>query len=173
MAGSGWPIAQCPRSSLSANRQPPSAAMGLLKHLLFWPVTGPTFLARFSLETVQDTVRTELTDDQSVKEELMALQMELELGEIDDDQYVAREAALMQRLREVREWREQFGMGTSGGPVRVARDAPAQDEVPNVAENVVAAPRGTDDREEQRRPGGLASPEGASAEVEWGSEGGG
>jgi hypothetical protein len=26
----------------------------------------------------------------------------------------------MQRLREVREWREKFGMATSGGPVRVA-----------------------------------------------------
>jgi len=100
--------------------------MGLLKHLLFWPVTGPTFLARFALETVQDTVRTELTDDQQIKEELLALQMELELGDITDAQYVEREAALMLRLREVREWREQFGMGIAGGPVRVARDEGAE-----------------------------------------------
>jgi hypothetical protein len=62
-----------------------------------------------------------LTDDQSVKEELLALQMEFELGEVDDEGYVAREAELMQRLRDVRHWREQFGMGTGGGPVRVAR----------------------------------------------------
>lgn len=95
--------------------------MGLLKHLLFWPVTGPAFLARFSLEKVQETVRRELTDDERIKEELLALQMQLELGEIDDDEYVAREAELMQRLREVRAWREEFGMGTAGGPVRVAR----------------------------------------------------
>ncbi len=100
--------------------------MGLLKHLLFWPVTGPTFLARFALETVQDTVRTELTDDQQIKEELLALQMELELGDITDAQYVEREAALMLRLREVREWRERFGMGIAGGPVRVARDPDAE-----------------------------------------------
>ena len=68
--------------------------MGLLKHLLFWPVTGPAFLARFSLDKVQDTVRAELTDDGRIKEELLALQMELELGEIDDDEYVRREGEL-------------------------------------------------------------------------------
>jgi hypothetical protein len=33
---------------------------------------------------------------------------------------VRRETEIMQRLREVREWREKFGMITSGGPVRVA-----------------------------------------------------
>jgi hypothetical protein len=95
--------------------------MGLLKHLLFWPVTGPEFLIKFSLGKVEDAAREQLTDDQSVKEELLALQMQLELGEVDDEEYVAREAELMQRLRDVRHWREQFGMGTGGGPVRVAR----------------------------------------------------
>ena len=96
--------------------------MGLLKHLLFWPVTGPTFLTRFSLEKVRDTVREELTDDQAVKEELLALQMMLELGEIGDEEYVSLEAALMARLRDVRHWREEFGMATRGGLVKVAED---------------------------------------------------
>jgi hypothetical protein len=50
----------------------------------------------------------------------MALQLQLEMGEIDDAEYVKREAEIMQRLREVREWREKYGMSTSGGPVRVA-----------------------------------------------------
>jgi hypothetical protein len=102
--------------------------MGLLKHLLFWPVTGPSFLARFSLDKVQETVRGELTDDARIKEDLLALQMELELGEIDDDEYVEREAALMRQLREVREWREEFGMGVAGGPVRVRTEEPARTE---------------------------------------------
>jgi hypothetical protein len=139
--------------------------MGLLKHLLFWPVTGPNFLTRFSLEKVMDTVREELTDDQVVREEIMALQMRLELGEIDDDEYVAEEAALMQRLRDVRHWREQFGMGTSGGPVRVA---PAE-EAPGLAEHVVGTPEGAaeadDEEEEERKRGGIASPEGAEVDV--------
>ena len=99
--------------------------MGLLKHLLFWPVTGPLFLARFSLDKVDGVVREQLTDDSEVKAELMALQLALELGDIDDAEYVRREADLMARLREVRAWREEFGMGVAGGPVRVAPDAAA------------------------------------------------
>ena len=101
--------------------------MGLLKHLLFWPVTGPTYLARFSMEKVEGAVRTELTDDSSVKRDLMELQMRLELGDIDDDQYVEEEARIMARLRQVRHWREQFGMATAGGLVRVAEDARVDD----------------------------------------------
>lgn len=93
--------------------------MGLLKHLLFWPVTGPLFLTEFSMNKVQGVVRDELTDDTRIKAELMELQLQLELGDIDDDQYVAAEADLMLQLREIREWREEFGMGVSGGPVRV------------------------------------------------------
>lgn len=95
--------------------------MGLLKHLLFWPVTGPAFLTRFSLAQVRDTVQGELTDDERIKSELLELQLQLEMGDIDDDQYMAGEADLMRQLREVREWREEFGMSTSGGPVRVAQ----------------------------------------------------
>ena len=94
--------------------------MGFLKHLLFWPVTGPKFLMDFSFDKIHGVVKEELTDDTAVKADLMELQLLLELGDIDDDEYIRREAALMQRLREIREWREEFGMGVSGGPVRVA-----------------------------------------------------
>ena len=93
--------------------------MGLLKHLLFWPVSGPLFLARFSLDKVQGVVRDELTDDARVKAELLELQLALELGDIDDAEFVRREAELMAQLRDVRQWREEFGMGVAGGPVRV------------------------------------------------------
>ena len=31
--------------------------MGLIKHLLFWPVTGPLFLTEFSMNKVQGVVR--------------------------------------------------------------------------------------------------------------------
>jgi hypothetical protein len=130
--------------------------MGILKHLLFWPVTGPEFLIKFSLGQVNDTVREQLTDDQAVKEELMALQMELELGEIDDDEYVRREMELMQRLRDVRNWREQYGMGMAGGPVQVRREQ----EDPKAA----AEPAPEPDSGESRR-GGIASSEGATVEL--------
>jgi hypothetical protein len=93
--------------------------MGLLRHLLFWPVTGPLFLAEFSLDKVHGVVREELTDDTRIKAELLELQLQLELGDLDDAEYLVRESELMQQLREIRQWREEFGMGVSGGPVRV------------------------------------------------------
>jgi len=96
--------------------------MGLLTKLLFFPVAGPVAGIRWSLEKVQAVVEEELTDDAPVKQELMELQMQLELGDITDAEYVEREAELMVRLREVRAWRERLGKGTTGGPVRVARD---------------------------------------------------
>ena len=101
--------------------------MGLLSTILFFPVTGPVKGIRWSLGKVQQVVEEELSDDSSIKQELMELQMQLELGDIDDEEYIEREAALMARLREVREWRERLGKGTTGGPVRVAQE-PAPEE---------------------------------------------
>ncbi len=135
--------------------------MGLLKHLLFWPVTGPQFLIDFSLGQVEEAVRKELTDDQPVKEDLLSLQMRLELGEIDDDQYVEEEAALMRRRRGVREWREEFGMGMAGGPVRVARsDTPEPEEGPAEDSDLVVG--------EDHPSGGIATSKGASVELDLG-----
>ena len=102
--------------------------MGLLKHLLFWPVTGPKFLIDFAVGQVEGVVKENLTDDSEVKAELLELQLLLELGDIDDDEYLRREAAIMYRLRDIREWRERFGMGVSGGPVRVQSQEPPPDE---------------------------------------------
>ena len=95
--------------------------MGLISNILFWPVTGPIAGIKWSLGKVAQVVDEELTDDTPIKQELMELQMQLELGDIDDDEYVRREAEIMVRLREVRAWRERLGKGVSGGPVRVGR----------------------------------------------------
>jgi hypothetical protein len=96
--------------------------MGLLSNILLAPFLGPIYGTRWTLDKVDRVVREELTDDTPIKEDLMALQMQLEMGEIDDAEYVKRETEIMQRLRDVREWREKLGMSTSGGPVRVAED---------------------------------------------------
>jgi hypothetical protein len=94
--------------------------VGLLTNLLFFPVTGPVAGIKWSLRQVAQVVDDELTDDSSIKQDLMELQMQLELGDITDDEYVAQEAVLMQRLRDVRDWRERLGKSVSGGPVRVS-----------------------------------------------------
>ena len=116
--------------------------MGLIKHLLFWPVTGPLAAVDFSMKQVEGLVRRELTDDERIREDLMALQMELELELIDEEDYQRREADIMQRFREAREWRTHFGMeepwaplGFAGGPRASGADAdepkdPRADEQP-------------------------------------------
>ncbi len=96
--------------------------MGLLTSILLAPFTGPIDGAMWTIDKVRRAVDEELTDDTLIKEDLMRLQLELEAGDIDDDEYVIREARIMERLRDVRAWREKLGMGMSGGPVRVARD---------------------------------------------------
>lgn len=98
--------------------------MGLLstlKHAVGWPVTGPLFLTRYSMEKVRDSAIRELTDPEPVREALKELHLRLEQGEIDEEEYREEEARLMRRLREVREWRERLGMPTRGGPVRADR----------------------------------------------------
>ena len=94
--------------------------MGLLTNVLLAPFLAPIYGTKWTLDKVDRVVREQLTDDTPIKEDLMALQLQLEMGEIDDAEYIRREAELMQRFREVREWREKLGMSTSGGPVRVA-----------------------------------------------------
>jgi hypothetical protein len=94
--------------------------MGLLTNILLAPFLAPIYGTKWTLDKVDRVVREQLTDDTPIKEDLMALQLQLEMSEIDDAEYVRRETELMQRFREVREWREKLGMSTSGGPVRVA-----------------------------------------------------
>jgi len=96
--------------------------MGLLSSILLAPFTGPWDGTMWTLDKVRRAVEDELTDDSTIKEDLMRLQLELEAGDVDEDEYLEREKAIMLRLRDVRAWREQLGMSVGGGPVRVARD---------------------------------------------------
>ena len=96
--------------------------MGLLTNLLFFPVTGPVAGIKWVLGKVQQVAEEEITDDAPIKQDLMELEMLREVGDISDAEFVEREAQIMARLRDVREWRERLGKPTSGGPVRVARD---------------------------------------------------
>ncbi|HXL86795.1 MAG TPA: gas vesicle protein GvpG, partial [Gemmatimonadaceae bacterium] len=71
--------------------------MGLLTNILLAPFLGPIYGTRWTLDKVDRVVREELTDDTPIKEDLMALQMQLEMGEVEDAEYVRREAEIMQR----------------------------------------------------------------------------
>jgi hypothetical protein len=73
---------------------------------------------RFVLRQVAQTVDQELNDEDRLREELLALQMRYELGEVEKQDFEALEAALLTRLREIREAREGGG-GLAAGSARV------------------------------------------------------
>ena len=61
---------------------------------------------RFVLDKVAAAVETELHDDTLLREELLAAQMRLELGEMSPEAFAAFEADILARLREIRERRQ-------------------------------------------------------------------
>jgi hypothetical protein len=79
---------------------------------------------RFVLQKVAAAADAELNDDSHLREELLAAQMRLELGELDDEEFRALEANVLARLREVRE-RQRAGApagpeAAAGGEYRIA-----------------------------------------------------
>src|SRR5215212_9885111 len=79
----------------------------MLFKLLGLPFSVPAAGVRFVFNTLIETAEAELLDDGPVKEELLLLQMQLEEGEIEEDEFAEREAVLFQRLRDIRAYREQ------------------------------------------------------------------
>jgi hypothetical protein len=61
---------------------------------------------RFVLDKVAAAVDTELNDDTALREQLLAAQMRLELGEITPEEFDAIETDVLARLREIRDRRQ-------------------------------------------------------------------
>jgi len=61
---------------------------------------------RFVLDKVAAAVDTELNDDTALREQLLASQMRLELGEMTQQEFDVLETDLLARLREIRERRQ-------------------------------------------------------------------
>lgn len=64
---------------------------------------------RFVLDKIATAVEEEMNDEGSLREELLAAQMRVELGEMDEGEFADLESRILRRLREIREARE-------GGP---------------------------------------------------------
>ena len=67
---------------------------------------------RFVLDKVAAAVDTELNDDTALREQLLAAQMRVELGEMSQEDFAALEADILARLREIRERRQGEGAAT-------------------------------------------------------------
>ena len=60
---------------------------------------------RFVLDKIAAAVDTELNDDTALREQLLAAQMRVELGEMSEAEFAILEADILARLREARERR--------------------------------------------------------------------
>ena len=69
---------------------------------------------KFVLGKVAAAADAELNDDSRLREELLAAQMRLELGELTQEEFAAFEADILARLREIRERQ----LGGSGQPTK-------------------------------------------------------
>jgi hypothetical protein len=74
----------------------------MLFKLLGAPFTLPMAGMKFIFKQVADLADHELYDESAVHEQILLLQVQLEEGDIDEDEYVEREAELMARLREIK-----------------------------------------------------------------------
>jgi len=72
---------------------------------------------KFVLGKIAAAVDAELNDDSRLREELLAAQMRLELGEIGEAEFRALESDLLARLREIRE--RQRGQAPGPGEAKV------------------------------------------------------
>lgn len=61
---------------------------------------------RFVLDKVAAAVDTEMNDDTALREQLLAAQMRVELGELSQSEFAAVEADILARLRDIRDRRQ-------------------------------------------------------------------
>ena len=81
--------------------------MGFLGGLLTLPALGAPRLVRWLGRTVFEQVERELLDEGRVRGQLLELQERYDSGALSDDQYDLQEAMLVDRLKDIREAKEQ------------------------------------------------------------------
>jgi hypothetical protein len=85
----------------------------------------------WTLRTVVTAAEAEMNDDTALREQLLAAEMQRELGEITDEEFADVERDLLARIREIKERREggagplEFGAGT---PIETDEDSHFQIE---------------------------------------------
>ena len=73
--------------------------MFLIDDLLLAPLKGVIFIA----EKINEVIEKETSDEGSIKERLMSLQLKFEMDEIDEEEYDRREDELLNLLANIRE----------------------------------------------------------------------
>lgn len=76
--------------------------MFLIDDILLAPLKGVLFLA----EKINEVIEKETSDEGTIKERLMALQLKFEMDEIDEEEYDRREDELLKYLEQIREQKQ-------------------------------------------------------------------
>lgn len=79
----------------------------LIDDLLLAPFKGFGFIFR----TLQRVAEEQWTDDAPLKEQLLELQVKLDSGEINEEEYVEAETAILRELREIQRRKIQMAGG--------------------------------------------------------------
>jgi len=77
--------------------------MFLIDDILLAPLKGVIFIA----EKINEVIEKEMSDEGSIKERLMALQLKFEMDEIDEEEYDKREDELLKILGNIREEKQK------------------------------------------------------------------
>jgi gas vesicle protein GvpG len=75
---------------------------------------------RFVFDKIATVADQELNDESHLHQTLMAAQMQLELGEITDEEFADTERAVLDRLREIRDAREAGEPSLTDEDVRIS-----------------------------------------------------
>lgn len=78
----------------------------ILDDILLFPINGVVWLG----QKIKESAEADLLDDSNVRESLLKLQMELEMGQLTEPEYDKKEAELLGRLEEIRKYKEQKGI---------------------------------------------------------------
>jgi hypothetical protein len=82
--------------------------MSAITGLLLLPVMAPVWGFRFVLERLSDEAEAVMHDEGRAFAELIELSMRRGSGQLSDDAYAEQEAALLERLSSIREYRDEL-----------------------------------------------------------------
>ena len=74
----------------------------IIDDILLSPVKVITWIGK----TLQEHAEAEMMDASAIQQRLLDIQMQFERDEIGEDEYIKQEDALMQRLGEIRKYKE-------------------------------------------------------------------
>jgi hypothetical protein len=90
-------------------QKPPKQKQGgdLLTDILTFPILGAPRMVHWVAKKIIETAEEDEMDEGKLQGELLELQMQYELGEINDDEYAEQETAILDRLSAIRRAKEE------------------------------------------------------------------